>query len=51
MTDDEIRRIRAVLAESKGQFAARDRPILETRLGTGIRLGSLVGLNFGDFDL
>ncbi len=51
LTDDEIRRLRAVLAENKGQFAARDRLIFEIMLGTGIRLGSLVGLNVGDIDL
>ncbi len=47
LTDDEIRRLRAVLAENKGQFTARDRLIFEILLGTGIRLGSLVGLNGG----
>ncbi len=51
LTDDEIRRIRAILAENKGQFAARDRLSFEILLGTGIRLGSLVGLNVGDIDL
>ncbi len=51
LVDNEIRRIRAVLAESNGQFAARDRLIFEILLGTGIRLGSLVGLNVGDIDL
>ncbi len=51
LTDDEIRRLRAILAENKGQFASRDRLIFEILLGTGIRLGSLVGLNVGDIDL
>jgi integrase/recombinase XerC len=47
----EIERIRAVLAEKTGTLADRDRLIVELLLGTGIRLGSLVGLNVGDVDL
>jgi integrase/recombinase XerC len=47
----EIERIRAVLAEKTGDLADRDRLIFEVLLGTGIRLGSLVGLNRGDVDL
>jgi integrase/recombinase XerC len=47
----EIERIRAVLAEKAGTLADRDRLIFELLLGTGIRLGSLVGLNVGDVDL
>jgi len=47
----EIERIRAVLAEKTGDLADRDRLIFELLLGTGIRLGSLVGLNRGDVDL
>jgi integrase/recombinase XerC len=47
----EIERIRAVLAEKTGHLAERDRLIFELLLGTGIRLGSLVGLNRGDVDL
>jgi integrase/recombinase XerC len=47
----EIERIRAVLAEKAGPLADRDRLIFELLLGTGIRLGSLVGLNRGDVDL
>jgi integrase/recombinase XerC len=51
LAEGETRQLRAVLAESKGQFASRDRLIFEILLGTGIRLGSLVGLNVGDIDL
>ncbi len=51
LTDDEIRQLRTALAENNGKFAARDRLIFEILLGTGIRLGSLVGLNIGDIDL
>jgi len=47
----EIERIRAVLAAKTGTLADRDRLIFELLLGTGIRLGSLVGLNRGDVDL
>jgi integrase/recombinase XerC len=48
---EEIERIRAVLAEKTDTLAERDRLIFELLLGTGIRLGSLVGLNRGDVDL
>jgi integrase/recombinase XerC len=51
LTEAEIRRLRAVLAGNTSPFASRDRLILELLLGTGIRLGSLVGLNVGDIDL
>ncbi|MBI5866944.1 MAG: tyrosine-type recombinase/integrase [candidate division Zixibacteria bacterium] len=51
LTEAEIRGLKAVLAENKGKYAARDRLIFEILLGTGIRLGSLVGLNVGDIDL
>jgi integrase/recombinase XerC len=47
----EIERIRAVLAEKTGVLADRDRLVFEVLLGTGIRLGSLVGLSRGDVDL
>ncbi|HUT56657.1 MAG TPA: tyrosine-type recombinase/integrase [Phycisphaerae bacterium] len=47
----EIDRLRTVLAAKTGSLAARDRLILELLLGTGIRLGSLVGLDIGDIDL
>ena len=51
LTEGEIRRLRAVVTESVTTTAPRDRLILELLLGTGIRLGSLVGLNVGDVDL
>ena len=51
LTEAEIRRLREGVASSTSPFAARDRLILELLLGTGIRLGSLVGLNVGDVDL
>jgi integrase/recombinase XerC len=47
----ETERIRAVLAEKTGDLADRDRLIFELLLGTGIRLGLLVGLSRGDVDL
>ncbi|MFC1475857.1 tyrosine-type recombinase/integrase [Candidatus Zixiibacteriota bacterium] len=51
LEDSEIRRLRRVLAEGGGLLAERDRLIFELLIGTGIRLGSLVGLNVGDVDL
>jgi len=51
LEEEEIGRIREVLASKTGAFAPRDRLIFEMLLGTGIRLGSLVGLNRGDVDL
>ena len=47
----EIRGLRQVLAGLDGPLADRDRLVFELLLGTGIRLGSLVGLNLGDVDL
>jgi len=47
----EIKRLRRVLAGKKGLLIRRNRLIFEILLGTGIRLGSLVGLNRGDVDL
>ena len=51
LTEAEVKKLREVVANSTDPFAARDRLILELLLGTGIRLGSLVGLNVGDVDL
>jgi len=64
LTQTEIERLRTALsdrterftpaswpARRRGGLAQRDRLILELLLGTGIRLGSLVGLNVGDVDL
>jgi len=51
LTDAEIWAIRTVLGRQDGLLIRRDRLIFELLLGTGIRLGSLVGLNRGDVDL
>ncbi|MFC1476191.1 tyrosine-type recombinase/integrase [Candidatus Zixiibacteriota bacterium] len=51
LQDSEIRRLRQVLAGIDGLLAGRDRLIFELLLGTGVRLGSIVGLNVGDVDL
>jgi integrase/recombinase XerC len=51
LTQTEIGRLRAALDGQDGPLAHRDRLIFEILLGTGIRLGSLVGLNRGDVDL
>jgi len=48
LTAVEIRSIRAVLDRHDGPLIRRDHLIFELLLGTGIRLGSLVGLNVGD---
>jgi site-specific recombinase XerD len=51
LTEAEIRQIRAVVGSNGGNLAHRDRLMFELLLGTGIRLGSLVGLNVSDVDL
>lgn len=51
LQNSEIRRLRQVLAGESEPLADRDRLIFVILLGTGIRLGSLVGLNVGDVDL
>jgi len=51
LTEAEIRQLRSVLAQGQGSTARRDQVMFELLLGTGIRLGSLVGLNVGDVDL
>ena len=51
LTEAEIRGLRAVVAGSTSTFASRDRLIFEILLGTGIRLGSLVGLNVRDVNI
>jgi len=57
LTEAEIRRLRQALSDRtetlarRGGQAQRDRLILGLLLGTGIRLGSLVGLNTDDVDL
>lgn len=51
LTEEEVAAIRAVLAQKSGPIAERDRLVFEILLRTGIRLGSLVGLNVGDVDL
>ncbi len=47
---DEQKRLLAVLADAKGDEAARDRMLVELLLGTGIRIGSALGLDVGDLD-
>ncbi len=51
LESEDIEAIRAVLAGKTGTLAERDRLIFELLLGTGVRLGSLVGLNIADVDL
>jgi len=47
---DEQRRLLAVLGRAKGDEATRDRMLVELLLGTGIRIGSALGLDIGDID-
>ncbi len=51
LSSGEIEAIRAALVRQDGPFVNRDQLIFELLLGTGIRLGSLIGLNRGDVDL
>jgi len=51
LTEAEIQRLRQAMPDRTETLAQRDRLIFELLLGTGIRLGSLVGLNVGDVDL
>ena len=48
--DDEQKRLLQVLAAATGPEAARDRMLVELLLGTGVRLGSALGLDVGDLD-
>jgi site-specific recombinase XerC len=51
LTRAEVRRLLTTIAKHKTPIAKRDRLMFSLLLGTGIRLGSLVGLNAGDVDL
>lgn len=48
---DEQKRLLQVLADAKGVEAVRDRLLLQLLLGTGVRIGSALGLNVEDLDL
>jgi integrase/recombinase XerC len=50
LRDDEQKRLLAVLVAAKGDEAARDRTLVELLLGTGIRIGSALGLDIEDAD-
>ncbi len=51
LSEQEVRRLRNLLDVLVGPLAERDRLVFELLLGTGMRLGSLVSLTFGDIDL
>jgi len=51
LTEMEIQCLRQALSDRTETLAKRDSLIFELLLGTGIRLGSLVGLDIGDIDL
>ncbi|MCX5799770.1 MAG: tyrosine-type recombinase/integrase [Candidatus Eisenbacteria bacterium] len=48
---DEARRLLDAIADSNSALAKRDHAMFSLLLGTGMRLGSLVGLNTGDVNL
>jgi integrase/recombinase XerC len=47
---DEQKRLLQVLADAQGAEAARDRMLVELLLGTGVRIGSAIGLDVSDVD-
>jgi integrase/recombinase XerD len=51
LNDGEVERLVAVLATGRTMAERRDRALFMTMLGTGIRLGSAVGLDVRDLDL
>ena len=51
LTDTEVRRLLKALTGRTGLLAKRDRILIETFLGTGIRLQELVSLDVADIDL
>jgi integrase/recombinase XerC len=51
LRDDEQKRLHQVLADAKGAEANRDRVLIQLLLGTGIRIGSAIGLDIEDIDL
>jgi len=51
LSPDEAKRLLDVIPKSDGSIARRDHAMFSLLLGTGIRLGSLVGLDAGDVNL
>jgi site-specific recombinase XerD len=51
LRDDEQQRLLQVLATATGPEEERDRMLIELLLGTGIRIGSALGLDVDDLDL
>lgn len=51
LSDDQLDRLRSVLANATGVAAARDRAMVALMLGSGLRIGSTVALDAGDVDL
>ncbi|OPZ83958.1 MAG: Tyrosine recombinase XerC [bacterium ADurb.Bin429] len=51
LSDTEVRRLLKCLTVRTGHLAKRDRALIETFLGTGIRLQELVALDLDDVDL
>lgn len=48
LTEDEVRRLEAALAGGRGPEAERDRVMVGLMLGSGLRVGSLVGIRAED---
>ena len=51
LSDDEVHRLLAVADARPGRAARRDRMLVRLMLGTGLRLGSALGLRVQDVDL
>ncbi|MBL8802941.1 MAG: tyrosine-type recombinase/integrase [Planctomycetes bacterium] len=51
LSEDQLDRLRSVLANATGVAAARDRAMVALMLGSGLRIGSTVALDAGDVDL
>lgn len=51
MLEAEVNRLLKTIGKDRGPLARRDELMFRLMLGTGIRLGSLVGLNVEDVDL
>jgi len=51
LSNDEVQRLRDVLALAEGPSARRDRALIEVMLRTGLRLGSALALDRTDVDL
>ena len=51
LSREEQDRLLATLAQAQGESAARDHALFSTMLATGVRVGSMLGVNIEDIDL